>query len=421
MTLADGEKAVERARDTSANGAGGQGMRRVALACGVRGLVDSRILPGTGPDGAIIISRAEPSRAEPSRAEPSRAEPSRAEPSRAEPSRAEPSRAEPSRAEPSRAEPSRAEPSRAEPSRAEPSRAEPSRAEPSRAEPSRAEPSRAEPSRAEPSRAEPSRAEPSRAEPSRAEPSRAEPSRAEPSRAEPSRAEPSLCPPGRVMPRLSGSRSGRPPSSLPSAPLGAQSDPLPTDPPGAAPSSRLRDPASADRHTQRGRAGRFLSACARRAAAALLPGRGALRDAAPTGARAFPATAGRDAARPARPGARCPVFAGVLASVLVGFAALLAAPQAAHAVDKEIWSATLTAAASSTLATETEFGYERAEFGTLSSEGPLLGLQAAVGARYVYSLTNNHGILEQGNSNFRWTLRVPAIRIPSKLLTSLSG
>ena len=109
MTLVDGEKAVERARDTSASGTGGQGMRRVALACGVRWLVDSRILPGAGPDGAII--EPEPSRAEPSRAEPSRAEPSRAEPSRAEPSRAEPSRAEPSRAEPSRAEPSRAEPS----------------------------------------------------------------------------------------------------------------------------------------------------------------------------------------------------------------------------------------------------------------------------------------------------------------------
>ena len=195
------------------------------------------------------------------------------------------------------------------------------------------------------------------------------------------------------MPRLSGSRSGRPPSSLPSAPLGAQPDPLPTDPPGVAPSSRRREPGCVDRHPQRGRAGRFLSACIRRAATALLPGRGALRDAAPTGAGAFPATAGRAAARPARPGARRTVFAGVLASVLVGFAALLAAPQAAHAVDKEIWSATLTAAASSTLATETEFGYERAEFGTLSSEGPLPGLQAAVGARYVYSLTNNHGIL----------------------------
>ena len=73
MTLVDGEKAVERARDTSANGAGGQGMRRVALACVVRGLVDSRILAGVGLGGAIIKSRAEPSRAEPSRAEPSRA------------------------------------------------------------------------------------------------------------------------------------------------------------------------------------------------------------------------------------------------------------------------------------------------------------------------------------------------------------
>ena len=101
---------------------------------------------------------------------------------------------------------------------------------------SRAEPSRAEPSRAEPSRAEPSRAEPSRAEPSRAEPSRAEPSRAEPSRAEPSRAR-SSCPPGRVMPRLSGYRSGWPSSSLSCAPCGAQSDPLPTDPGAAAPGS----------------------------------------------------------------------------------------------------------------------------------------------------------------------------------------
>ena len=86
------------------------------------------------------------------------------------------------------------------------------------------------------SRAEPSRAEPSRAEPSRAEPSRAEPSRAEPSRAEPSRA-PSSCSPGRVIPRLSGYRSGRPPNSLPSAPFRAQSDPLPTDSGAAAPGS----------------------------------------------------------------------------------------------------------------------------------------------------------------------------------------
>ena len=129
--------------------------------------------------------------------------------------------------------------------------------------------SRAEPSRAEPSRAEPSRAEPSRAEPSRAEPSRAEPSRAEPSRAEPSRT-PSSCPPGRVVLRLSGYRSGRPPSSLPCAPFRAQSDPLLTDPGGSAPPSRRRKPTSVDR--QRGRAGRFLSACIRRAAAILLLG-----------------------------------------------------------------------------------------------------------------------------------------------------
>ena len=66
------------------------------------------------------------------------------------------------------------------------------------------------------------------------------------------------------MSRLSRCRSGRPPSSLPSAPSGAQSDPLPTDPPGAAPPSRRREPACVDRHPHQGRAGRFLSACTRR-------------------------------------------------------------------------------------------------------------------------------------------------------------
>ena len=173
------------------------------------------------------------------------------------------------------------------------------------------------------------------------------------------------------MPRLSRSRSGRPPSSLPSAPLGAQSDPLPTDPPGAAPPSRRREPASADRHPRRGRAGRFLSACARRAAAALLPGGGALRDAAPGRARAFPATADRDAARPARRGARRPVSAGALACVLLGFAALLAAPQTAHAVDKEIWSATLTTGA--TTSPSTLFGVGASNFpGSIS--GTAFGL-----------------------------------------------
>ena len=63
------------------------------------------------------------------------------------------------------------------------------------------------------------------------------------------------------MPRLSGCRSGRPPGSLPSAPSGAQSDPLPTDSPGAAPALRRREPASADRH--RGRRGRSPSRASR--------------------------------------------------------------------------------------------------------------------------------------------------------------
>ena len=92
-----------------------------------------------------------------------------------------------------------------------------------------------------------SRAEPSRAEPSRAEPSRAEPSRAEPSRAEPSRAEPSSCPPGRVKSRLSGGRPGWPPDFFLPRPCGAQSDSLPTNPPGTAPASRRREPAAGDR------------------------------------------------------------------------------------------------------------------------------------------------------------------------------
>ena len=108
------------------------------------------------------------------------------------------------------------------------------------------------------SRAEPSRAEPSRAEPSRAEPSRAEPSRAEPSRAEPSRA-PSSCPPGRILPRLSGSRSGRPPDPPSFAPRGAPPAPLPTGPPGTAPPPGRRAPAAGDRRLRRGRPGRSPS------------------------------------------------------------------------------------------------------------------------------------------------------------------
>ena len=193
------------------------------------------------------------------------------------------------------------------------------------------------------------------------------------------------------MPRLSGSRSGRPPSSLPSAPSGAQSDPLPTDPPGAAPASRRREPAAGDGHPQRGRAGRFLSACLGRAAAALLPGGGALRDAAPAGARAFPAAAGRGLVRPARPGVRRPVFAGALAFVFLGFAALLAAPQAAHAVDKEVFSDTLTAAATSSA--PTVFGYSHSEFGSWASGTDLANFripELGGGGRFLGILTNDN-------------------------------
>ena len=118
-------------------------------------------------------------------------------------------------------------------------------------------------SRAEPSRAEPSRAEPSRAEPSRAEPSRAEPSRAEPSRAEPSRAEPS-----RAFGYCLG--SSWPPDSLPSAPCGAPSDPLPTNPGAAAPASTRRELAAGV--GRRERRSRSLTARVGRAAAILLLG-----------------------------------------------------------------------------------------------------------------------------------------------------
>ena len=102
--------------------------------------------------------------------------------------------------------------------------------------------------------------------------------------------EPSSCPPGRVMPRLSRCRSGRPPSCLPSAPSGAQSDPLPTDSPGAAPPSRRREPASADRH--RGRRGRSPTAGIRRAAAAMLLGIATLLGAGPAWADTLVSTIG---------------------------------------------------------------------------------------------------------------------------------
>ena len=133
------------------------------------------------------------------------------------------------------------------------------------------------------------------------------------------------------------------PDSLPSAPRGAQSDPLPTAPGGTAPPTRRGEPTAGDRH--RGPRYRFLRACVRRAAAALMLGRAAIRDSAPAGARVFPASGGRVQARPARPGSRRRGVAGALAWVLLGFAALLAVPQTAHAqAVKEIWSSTLTTA-----------------------------------------------------------------------------
>ena len=68
------------------------------------------------------------------------------------------------------------------------------------------------------------------------------------------------------MSRLSGSRPPGPPDSLPSAPAGAQSDPLPKDPGGTAPLSRRRAPAAG------GAGGRSLAAGVRRAAAILVVG-----------------------------------------------------------------------------------------------------------------------------------------------------
>ena len=150
------------------------------------------------------------------------------------------------------------------------------------------------------------------------------------------------------MPRLSGGRSGRPTDSLPSAPLGAQSDPFPTDPPGAAPASRRGEAAAGGR---------------------------------------------------ARPGLRRPVFAGALAYALLGFAALLAAPQAAHAVDKEIWSATLTTAASSTVSTVFGYAYWAAQssdrYGSLSADS-VSDLGSARSVEALYNDNASGGTLKFG-------------------------
>ena len=153
------------------------------------------------------------------------------------------------------------------------------------------------------------------------------------------------------MPRLSGCRSGRPPSSLPSAPLGAQSHPLPTDPPDAAAPPRRREPAAGDSHPQRGRAGRFLRACLGRAAAALLPGHAAILHAAPAGAQ--PAgPSGRpqreaSAARPSRGGALRALGAAVLAAAVL-LTGLLAAGGASAQTMVPLAPANFTVAVHST-------------------------------------------------------------------------
>ena len=179
------------------------------------------------------------------------------------------------------------------------------------------------------------------------------------------------------MPRLSGCRSGWPPSSLPAAPLGAQSDPLPTDPGGIAPPPRRGEPAAGDRHPRRGRRGRFLSACIRRAAPALRPGCAAIRDAAAAGAR--PAgPSGRpprepSAARPSRGGALRALGVAVLASAVLLTGLLGAGGAFAQTTNADgsltLWEATLEAG---TETTSGSVGYYNDttgsdDFGTLSN------------------------------------------------------
>ena len=112
---------------------------------------------------------------------------------------------------------------------------------------------------------------------------------------------------------------------------------------------------------------------------------------------------------------------GVLAWVLLGFAALLTVHQTAHAQGvKEIWSATLTTAATTTGATM-RFGYEKfgdgVIFGTLTPDGPLAGIQSQTTARTVLRLRNDNGSggelvlgFSKGGSGFSDPLAVAAFR-----------
>ena len=90
-------------------------------------------------------------------------------------------------------------------------------------------------------------------------------------------------------------------------------------------------------------------------------------------------------------GAQRRASAGVLASVLLGFATMLAAPQAAHAVDKVIWSETMTVAATSSA--PTVFGYNGFEkFGSLSGSDSINArtIDELGQERYLVSVTNDN-------------------------------
>ena len=83
------------------------------------------------------------------------------------------------------------------------------------------------------------------------------------------------------------------------------------------------------------------------------------------------------------------MFAGALASVLLGFAVLLALPQTAHAqVEKDVWSGGLDVAATST--STTLFGYKFTDYGTLTPRGPLPLLSSQTKERRVFEISNDN-------------------------------
>ena len=161
------------------------------------------------------------------------------------------------------------------------------------------------------------------------------------------------------MARLNRCPPRCPPDSLSFASRGAPPAPLPTEPPGTAPPPA---PAAGARRLRRGRPGRSLSACIRRAAAALR-----------VGGAPEPASAPAPAPGPsAAPGGRRFAFArtsrgvAVFVRILALLAAVGAAVAPAHAQQSpyiEIWSATLTVGAAGRLR-----GYELGRYGALSED-----------------------------------------------------